>query len=85
MKTYQFKKLEILEEKSTFQKWLKSDQLKKTLLYSLAGMAIGYVLFYFSDSRSNDVFWNSLAKEYVLMGFAIGIFITNSPCARGKC
>ncbi len=85
MKTFKFKELELDQDKNWFQKTFTSPHIKKTLIYSLIGALIGFCVFYFSDSRDAGVFWNEDAFNNVFWGIALGVFMTNSPCARGRC
>ena len=85
MKIFQFKKLEIEQEGSWIKRTITSNHFKKTILFSVVSSLIGYGLFYFGQGAGIKVYWNDQAFEYVFMGLAFGIFITNSPCARGKC
>lgn len=81
----EIKKLELKYEGSLIKRLLASAHFKKTTLYSLLGVIIGYALFYFEQGGDNYVFWNEDALTNVLIGFGFGIFLTNSPCARGRC
>ncbi len=85
MKTFKFKELEVTPDGSWFVRTMNSPHLKKTVLYGLVGALIGYVLFYLSLGSDSRVLWNDEAMSNVLMGLAFGVFITNSPCARGRC
>lgn len=85
MKTYQFKELEIKGEGSWFKRVFTSPHAKKTIIYTLIGAIGGFMMFYFSQDAATRVLWSTLATEKVLMGMALGLFITNSPCARGRC
>ncbi len=85
MKTFEFKKLELKQEGSWFKRNFTSAHFKKTVLYCIIGALIGYVLFYFEQDASTQYLWSDKAMNNVFMGLAFGIFITNSPCARGRC
>ena len=85
MKTFKFKELEITPEGNWLIRTMSSPHFKKTVLYGLVGAFIGYVLFYLSLGSDVRVLWNDEAMSNVLMGLVFGVFITNSPCARGKC
>jgi hypothetical protein len=85
MSAFKFKELEIKKEGSWLKRNIQSGHLQKTLLYSVIGMAAGYVLFYFNQNAEVKSFWNQDALNHVLGGFGLGVFITNSPCASGKC
>jgi len=81
----EFKQLELKQESSWVKRALRSKHLRKSIVAVLIGAAAGFVYFYFTEGRhmteitSGDI-WNS-----VLIGGFLGFFITNSPCARGRC
>lgn len=85
VKTYQFKKLEIQHTTPWWKRTLTSPHTRKTFLYTVLGALIGYLLFYFDDGLRLGIFWNETAFQNITTGAVFGIFITNSPCARGKC
>ena len=85
MKTFKFKELEITHEDSWLIRTMRSPHFRKTVLYGVVGAVIGYVLYYLSLGTDSRVLWSDEAMSNVLMGLAFGVFITNSPCARGKC
>ncbi len=85
MRTYNFKKLEIKPQGTWISRLLKSEHAKKTVKYATAGAVIGYMLFFFSDAEGSGMYWSDEALSNVIMGLGFGIFLTNSPCARGKC
>lgn len=85
MKEFKFKKLEIKKEGSWLKRNIGSNHFKKTVLYSFIGASLGYALFYFGQDVDSPNLWNDEAMQNVFIGFGFGIFITNSPCARGRC
>ncbi|MDA3817884.1 MAG: hypothetical protein PF486_10940 [Prolixibacteraceae bacterium] len=64
---------------------INSAHFKKTVSYALIGAIAGYALFYFSEGMQAHILWNDEAMKSMFIGMGFGIFITNSPCARGKC
>ncbi len=80
-----FKKLELEQEGSKFKRLISSNQFKKTIIYIMIGAAIGVAITYFAEGRqlleisSKDLLTNAFTGAF------IGFFLTNSPCARGKC
>jgi len=81
----EFKQLELKQESSWFKRTLRSKNLRNTILAVIIGAALGFLYFYLTEGRnmteitSGDI-WNS-----VLIGGFLGFFVTNSPCARGRC
>jgi hypothetical protein len=80
-----FKKLEIKDERSWIQRLITSPHFKRTLLYCIGSVLIAYALFYFGQTGNTLVFWNDEAVEYVFIGLGFGVFLSTSPCARGRC
>jgi hypothetical protein len=81
----EFKQLELSQEENWWKRTIRSKRLRKTLFAVIIGAGAGFLYFYFSEGRnmteitSGDI-WNS-----VLIGGFLGFFVTNSPCARGRC
>lgn len=85
MEPLKFKKLELEQEGSWLKRLVTSAHFRKTVLYAAVGALIGYVLFILEQNGDSRLYWSDVATQNVLMGLAFGVFITNSPCARGKC
>ncbi len=85
MKTFEFKKLEIQHKESWVKRKLLNPHVKRTLVLAAIGAIAAYAIFYFSQGAGTKAFWNEDAFNHVLMGLGLGVFITNSPCARGRC
>ena len=81
----QFKQLELKREGSWIKRTLQSSHTRKTLIAIGIGSIVGFLMFYFSEGRMMDSMaaWD-VAKSFLIGGF-FGFFITNSPCARGRC
>ncbi|HYW96120.1 MAG TPA: hypothetical protein VE870_11065 [Bacteroidales bacterium] len=81
----EFKELEIKEEGSWFRRKLKKQHTRKTLIYIAVGAVVGFVFFYLTEGRHMvDMAFGDILKSMLIGGF-FGFFITNSPCAKGKC
>jgi hypothetical protein len=80
-----FKKLEIGSENKGISKLIKSQHLRKSLLYILIGALAGFGFFYFTEARQLQSWIFSDSLSSVFMGAFLGFFITNSPCARNRC
>jgi hypothetical protein len=85
MEPFKFKKLDVKQEGSWLKRLVTSAHFKKTVLFAASGALIGYVLFILEQDASQQIYWSDAAMQNVLMGLAFGVFITNSPCARGRC
>ena len=81
----EFKKLEIKPEGSWFQRVIGSNHFKKSIIYILAGAAIGLGITYFAEGRELAQISSKDLLSNILTGAFIGFFLTNSPCARNKC
>lgn len=81
----QFKELEIKPKGSRISRLLTNPQVKRTLIAIGVGAVIGFGLFYMTEGRTMDsIPANDIIKSIFIGGF-FGFFITNSPCARGRC
>ncbi|MBW6478167.1 MAG: hypothetical protein K0B37_01995 [Bacteroidales bacterium] len=80
-----FKKLEIAPENKGINKLIKSQHLRKSLIYILFGALAGFGFFYFTEARQLQSWVFSDSISSVFMGAFLGFFITNSPCARNRC
>lgn len=81
----QFKELEIKPQGSRIRRLLRNPQVRRTLIATGVGALIGFALFYLSEGRSMEsIPANDIVKSLLIGGF-FGFFVTNSPCARGRC
>jgi hypothetical protein len=78
-------KLEIESEEKGFKGWIKSKQVKKTIIAILIGAVAGFAYFYFTEGQEMEVIQTSDIIQDVVFGAFLGFFVTNSPCARNKC
>lgn len=80
-----FKELELSKQPGGVKKVLKSRHLRKTVLYIVIGAVAGVAVFYLTEGRHmNEITSGDIINSLLLGGF-FGFFITNSPCARGRC
>ncbi len=81
----EFKQLDIKPEGSFLKRMYHSPHVRRSAVYIVIGALLGLAYYYVSEGRHTNAFeLGSLAKSMLLGGF-FGFFITNSPCARGKC
>jgi hypothetical protein len=57
----------------------------KTVLYMFGGAAVSLVFTYLSDGARIETWGQDEISQSALIGAFMGFFITNSPCARGRC
>lgn len=81
----EFKKLELEPESNWFKRTFRSQHIKKSILYIAIGSAAGFLFFYFTEGQHMDVVTSGDVLKSVAIGGFFGFFITNSPCARGRC
>ena len=81
----EFKKLEIEEEGSWLKRKLQNPHIKKTIMYIVIGAVGGFAFYYFSEGMLLDSMPQNEIVQSLLVGAFFGFFLTNSPCARGKC
>ena len=80
-----FRKLEIKEEGSWIRRKLKNPHFRKTIFYTVIGAATGFLFYYVSEGMHLDGMPQQDIVQSILFGALLGFFITNSPCARGRC
>ncbi len=80
----EFKKLE-LEGQKGIKGLLKSKHFKTSVISIAVGAAAGFGYYYFAGGHSmNTLVFDEVVKYVVVGGFFV-FFVTNSPCARGRC
>jgi len=78
------KKLEIVEEKG-IKGFIKSKQTRRTIIAILIGAVAALAFYYITEAQSIDAFSMNEALKNMALGAFLGFFVTNSPCARGRC
>lgn len=81
----EFKELELSNQPTGIKKILKSKHLRKTILFIVLGAVAGAGLFYLTEGRHMTEITSGDIINSILLGGFFGFFITNSPCARGRC
>ena len=81
----QFKELEIKPEGSWLKRTLISAHFKKTLIALAVGAIVGFGFFYFTEGRLMESIPGVEIIKSMAVGAFFGLFVTNSPCARGRC
>ncbi len=80
-----FKPLELKQEDSKFKRTIQSAHFKRSAKAMLIGAAASFLFFYFTEGRLMEIIpAKEILKSLAIGGF-FGFFITNSPCARGRC
>lgn len=81
----EFKKLEITPESNWVKRIIQSQHVRKSVIYIIIGAIGGVLFFYFTEGKNLNVITLGDIIKSMLVGGFFGFFITNSPCARGKC
>ncbi len=81
----EFKKLEIESEGSWIKQKLANPRFKRTVIYTLGGAVIGFLFFFLTDGMFMDKMPRKDIIQSIVIGAFMGFFITNSPCAKGRC
>ncbi len=81
----EFKKLEIKQEGSWLKRKLALPHTRKTLIYMLIGAIGALVYYYFAEDKALSEFTVGEILKTMAFGIFLGFFVTNSPCARGRC
>lgn len=81
----QFKPLELKQDGSWLSRTVKSAHFKKTATAMLIGATISFLFFYFTEGRLMESIPSGEILKSMAIGAGFGLFITNSPCARGRC
>lgn len=82
---FKFEELKLQPQGSWFKRTFLSAHAKKTLLYMAIGAVAGFLFFYFTEGKHLDTITKNDVLNSVLFGSFMGFFLTNSPCARGRC
>lgn len=81
----QFKQLDIKPEGNWVQRNLLTPHAKKTMLAMLLGAVVVFVFTLLTDEKSIAELSSGDIFQSIFLGGMIGLFLTNSPCARGRC
>jgi hypothetical protein len=81
----QFKQLDIKPQGNWFTRTLRTPRFKTTLTAIIIGAILGFLFFYFTEGRLMESIPGKEIGKSLLIGGFFGFFITNSPCARGRC
>ena len=81
----EFKQLKIKSQGSWIKRVTQSQNIRKTFIYIAIGAVVGFLIYYFTDGIKMDTMPTNKIIRSILAGGFVGLFITNSPCARNKC
>jgi hypothetical protein len=81
----EFKKLEIKQEGNWLKRLVNSKQFKKSVLFIVIGAIAGLLYTFFTEGKELSQLASEEIYRNMFTGAFLGFFITNSPCAKGKC
>lgn len=81
----EFEKLKVEQEGNWIKRKITNPHFRKTIIYILAGALIGFLFFYLTEGMFMDKMPNKDIFQSITIGALFGFFITNSPCAKGRC
>ena len=81
----QFKQLDIKPQGNRITRTIHSPRFKTTITAIIAGAILGFLFFYFTEGRLMESMPSKEVLKSLLIGGFFGFFVTNSPCARGRC
>ena len=79
-----FKEVEV-KRPNSIKGLLNNKQLRRTLLFMLGGAVASMAWFYYSEGQHMDAITGTEWFKSGAIGALFGTFISNSPCARGRC
>lgn len=81
----EFKKLELEPESRGLKRIFKSRHIRRSLTAVLLGALAGFLYFYLTEGIQQEILVIGDVLKSMAIGGFFGLFITNSPCARGRC
>ena len=84
-KQLDIKQLDIKPQGNWITRTINSPRFKTTITAIVIGAVLGFLFFYLTEGRlMESIPGKEIVKSLFIGGF-FGFFITNSPCARGRC
>jgi RsiW-degrading membrane proteinase PrsW (M82 family) len=84
-KQLDIKPLDIKSQGNWFTRTIQSTRFKTTITAIVIGAVLGFLFFYFTEGRLMESMPSKEVLKSLLIGGFFGFFVTNSPCARGRC
>lgn len=81
----QFKQLDLKPQGSWITRTINSPRFKTTITAILVGAVVGFLFFYITEGRQMQSMPGGDILKSIFIGGFFGFFITNSPCAKGRC
>ncbi len=81
----EFEKVELGEKGKQAKRQEKLKHFKRTLVYMGIGAVISLAVSYLTEGATITALNSEEIANSLLLGGFVGFFLTNSPCARGRC
>lgn len=81
----EFEQVELGEKGKQAKRNEKIRHYKRTLSYIVTGAVLSLALSYLTEGATITALNGQEITNSLLLGGFVGFFLTNSPCARGKC
>lgn len=77
--------IELKPKPKTFTEFIKSSYFLRPFLAIVIGGLGGFLYYHFVGCASGTCAITSSPYGSTIMGGLLGLFVVNSPCARGRC
>jgi hypothetical protein len=74
-----------VKKQRSIREIIRSASFWKTMSGVAGGILIGYLYFHFVGCKSGSCAITSNPYMSMLFGGILGLYVTNSPCSKGKC
>lgn len=79
-----FKEVE-LKKNTSLKSIFNGKRFRRTLIFMLVGAIASFVYYYYTEGQHMEIIPQEDIFKSLSIGALFGIFISNSPCARGQC
>lgn len=79
-----FKEVEV-KKTAGLKALFSGKQFRRTIIFMLIGAAASFLYYYYTEGQHIQTLAQEDIFKSLSIGALFGIFISNSPCARGNC
>ncbi len=83
--SFEFKPVELGPKGKEQKRQDRWKHIQKTVIYMVLGAIVSLVIHFFINEWTINTLLTDEITNPIFTGAFIGLFITNSPCSRGKC
>jgi hypothetical protein len=83
--SFQFKPVVLGSEGKKHKQLDRWRHVVKTLAYMIIGALVSLLMHYFVEGWTLSILLTDEINNPLFTGAFVGFFLTNSPCARGRC